>query len=78
MQLLCQTNNLSRLTRPQDVSGDLDSACEQNGNVPSVKSVNDSRSGAEQTEAEGTDERDTDRVSVREGEEYFLDFIDSY
>lgn len=36
----------------------VDSTCEQNGNVQTVKSVNDSRPGAEQTEAEGTVENE--------------------
>lgn len=67
-----------RPRQPQHVgspfsSFSVDWTCEQNGNVQTVKSVNDSRPGAEQTEAEGTGERDID--GEKEREEFALEFF---
>lgn len=61
-----------RPRQPQHVGSPFFS-CEQNGNVQTVKSVNDSRPGAEQTEAKGTGERDIDREKERE--EFALEFF---
>lgn len=42
----------------------VDLTCEQNRNAWAVKSVNDGRPGAEQAEAEGTEERGMHTVNL--------------